>query len=36
MHIAIVDAIEARESDRAHDAMYSHLKLISSLELASP
>lgn len=35
MHIAIVDAIEARESVRAHQAMYSHLKVISSLELAS-
>ncbi|QWK81026.1 MULTISPECIES: FadR/GntR family transcriptional regulator [Brucella/Ochrobactrum group] len=35
MHIAIVDAIEARDIDRAHLTMYSHLKLISSLEHAS-
>lgn len=31
MHLAIVDAIEARQSDRAHHAMHAHLEAIRTL-----
>jgi len=35
MHLAIVDAIEARQSDRAHQAMRAHLEAIRTLALTS-
>lgn len=35
MHLAIVDAIEARQSDRAHHAMHAHLEAIRTLALTS-
>lgn len=35
MHLAIADAIEARQSDRAHHAMHAHLEAIRTLALTS-
>ncbi|MEL4374906.1 FadR/GntR family transcriptional regulator [Brucella cytisi] len=35
MHLAIVDAIEAQQGDRAHHAMHAHLEAIRTLAITS-